>query len=381
MMKSGMSIGTMAVMLAAVVGITGCANLASIGRRTSTTDAKAIHLDAKQRVVMTKANGAVYCAEPSPDALSAYATSLGVGASSPGGDAASLAAAFSEGSGSIGLRTQTITLLRDSLYRICESAYNDKLDSVMVAQLHTRFQDITIGLLAIEQLTGAVVAKQVLLTGRASADAMASAMDAETNLREAERRETLAKERKEQSDAKVEAATATRDVAQGAVDTGMCADGQANAGTQGCQAPRQDLTDADEELQAAEDQQKRDQERLERATKRRELAETMESNARSAAQAAASNTGQFAGGSSGSNISDQTAETISHAVVQIVDTVVGKNRILDSCLVILSMYAEALGKYDTPDKASAALFMTPEQIESVQAACIKVIVAQAENRT
>ena len=103
--------GTLGVNIA--LAISGCSKLTSIDRATTTSVNKAIHLDAKQRVVMSKDQGKILCAEPSPDALSAFASCLSGSASATGQGAASLAFALSEGAGSIGLRTQTITLLRD----------------------------------------------------------------------------------------------------------------------------------------------------------------------------------------------------------------------------------------------------------------------------
>ncbi|MBM3482652.1 MAG: hypothetical protein FJX66_05065 [Alphaproteobacteria bacterium] len=112
-----------------------CANFESIGRRSNLPDdgsheSRAIHLDAKQRLVFAKGGGdrdddpAAVCAEPSPDALSAIAASAGIGASVPSQGAASAAAALQTSAASIGLRTQSITLMRDALYRVCEAYYS-----------------------------------------------------------------------------------------------------------------------------------------------------------------------------------------------------------------------------------------------------------------
>lgn len=93
----------------AVLALTGCANLQTIGRTTTlpngdatTSTGVAIHLDAQQRLVMF--NGEQYCAEPSPDALAAYASALGAGAAVSGQGAASVAQALQSAAGSIGLR-------------------------------------------------------------------------------------------------------------------------------------------------------------------------------------------------------------------------------------------------------------------------------------
>ena len=166
--------------------LAGCANFKTIDRRTllSHGDAVAIHLDAQQRLVLATANG--YCAEPSPDAFSAYVASLGLGASSSDQDATSLALGLQSSSGSIGLRTQSITLMRDALYRMCEAANNGHLNNLEVAAFLRRSQDLTAVVLAIEQLTGAVTASQVILTPASSANASANLVSNQQVLDQAE---------------------------------------------------------------------------------------------------------------------------------------------------------------------------------------------------
>ena len=134
------------------------------GRDAATSRPKhgtAIHLDAQQRLVLSTALG--YCAEPSPDAMSAYATSIGLGFRSSYTAAASAAAAMRSYAANVGLRTQSITLMRDALYRMCEASNNDHLADWEIAAFLRRSQDLTAVILAVEQLTGAVAANQVTL--------------------------------------------------------------------------------------------------------------------------------------------------------------------------------------------------------------------------
>lgn len=160
--------------------LTACADLQTVERRTTLPfsdetaphDGVAIHLDAQQRLVMFHLNK--YCAEPSPDALAAYAASLGLGASTAGKNAESMSQGMQGAAGSIGLRTQSITLMRDALYRVCEAASNGNLNSIEVAKLLHQSQDLTAVILAVEQLTGAVAANQIYLTGTTSASATAN---------------------------------------------------------------------------------------------------------------------------------------------------------------------------------------------------------------
>jgi len=90
-----------------VLTLSACANLNSIARRTRLPPSgpyngtgRAIHLDVKQRLVVANQDGHV-CAEPSPDALSAYAAALSAGVSVPSQGAGSAAGAQQETAASI----------------------------------------------------------------------------------------------------------------------------------------------------------------------------------------------------------------------------------------------------------------------------------------
>lgn len=170
-------LGVFAIALA----LAGCANLSTIGRSHEPLSNTAIHLDAPQRLVIANEKGWV-CAEPSPDALQAYASSFGLGFSAPSKESGSFAQALSASAGSIGLRTQSITLMRDALYRICELYYNGGLTKENAVQLLERSQDLSLGILAIEQLTGAVVAQQVNINTNSAATAAASINDTQKEL-------------------------------------------------------------------------------------------------------------------------------------------------------------------------------------------------------
>lgn len=202
--------------LVAMAMLSGCANLHTISRRTSVpfgekNQGRVIHLDAQQRVVVFAA--AKYCAEPSPDALAAYAAALGVaGAKLPN---QSLAASMATGSmaGSIGLRTQSITLMRDTLYRTCEAALNGYLSDPQVAVLMARSQDLTAVILAIEQLTGAVAAPPINLSTSANASGASSLMASTEALNAARATEAKAKEQRDLAETKRDAAKSALDAA------------------------------------------------------------------------------------------------------------------------------------------------------------------------
>ena len=112
------------------------------------------------------------CVEPSPDALQATASALAGSLSTKSlENLLDLSASTSESAASIGLRTQTIQLLRDAYFRLCEAYLNDGIDAIAYDILQRRFQNQIIALLAVEQLTGAVAASQPALTTSAIADA------------------------------------------------------------------------------------------------------------------------------------------------------------------------------------------------------------------
>lgn len=169
----------------------GCANWNSIHHsfRASDSNPESISIDAKQRVVIATTKVTVtelepgkkleeivrrVCAEPSPDAISALASSLtgsGEVTSEKIHAALKLQAALSqtESAAFVGVRTQTVQLLRDGMYRLCEAYMADALDKRSYNRLQRRYQNLMMGLLSIEQLTGAVVAPQIALLAGATA--------------------------------------------------------------------------------------------------------------------------------------------------------------------------------------------------------------------
>jgi len=159
------------------LAVSGCANIATIDRTTllpthGAKHGKAVHLDIQQRLLVVNAAGK-FCAEPSPDALAAYAAALGISASTSAQDAVSAAANsnFASQAAQVGLRTQTITIKRDELFNLCALAANGEIGPAHVATSLARHQDQTAVALAIEQLTGPVFTSQAGLTARASGEA------------------------------------------------------------------------------------------------------------------------------------------------------------------------------------------------------------------
>ena len=145
--------------------LNGCANFNSVYRDFNISNGNGALIDIKQRaiiasVVKTKKDGIEttetrVCAEPSPDSLSAYAAELAAKADN-GQAAAGFSAAFQESAAFVGLRTQSIQLLRDASYRLCESYLNGAIEKEEYSWLLRRFQRNMLVLLAVEQLTGTV---------------------------------------------------------------------------------------------------------------------------------------------------------------------------------------------------------------------------------
>ena len=153
--------------------IAGCGNFNSIHRSLDVDEGKGAFIDIKQRAVIVSKHVDVdgknvhtfVCAEPSPDAMSAYASETSI--SVP--DKVKIANAMQEGASFTGLRTQSIQLLRDGMYRLCEARLSGTLDNSEYYLLLRRYQRNMVALLAIEQLTGTVKAPVTLISTTGSA--------------------------------------------------------------------------------------------------------------------------------------------------------------------------------------------------------------------
>jgi hypothetical protein len=207
-MRSAIFVLLLAVMLP------GCANWAGYNKQRDFIDNQpsVVFVDAKQRAVISnQQSGSAtqqqmlrrFCAEPSPDALSAFAASAGLNLSVPTKGDLGYSQAFSEGAASIGLRTQSIQLLRDVMFTNCEAFINGGITGFGLETMQRRFQSTMVAVLAIEQLTGAVKANQVALGGQAAAN-NAEVLGAAIKL--VAQTETAAKASKTQLDAAAAAA-------------------------------------------------------------------------------------------------------------------------------------------------------------------------------
>ena len=123
-----------------------------------------VTMDAKQRVVLVgmRDGKRIVCAEPSPDALSAFASSIAANANLSADTLGSIAApsvgggvstANAEQAAYIGARNATIQMLRDGLYRACEAYLNETLDEFGYAVILANYGRLMGGLLMVEGLT------------------------------------------------------------------------------------------------------------------------------------------------------------------------------------------------------------------------------------
>lgn len=167
-----------------LVATSGCAQWTHFYKREGTAEYTTTSMDMKQRLVVssereyvgevvTGADGhltkkvmkrTVVCAEPSPDALSAIAAQLSGGIDAAKAPVeARLAVALQESASFVGMRTPTIQLLRDSMYRLCEGFLAGALTEGEYAMHMRRYQRDMVALSAIEQLTGTLRAPTVVL--------------------------------------------------------------------------------------------------------------------------------------------------------------------------------------------------------------------------
>jgi hypothetical protein len=155
--------------------ISGCAsigNFTSIYRAHDLDSGDSMIVDAEQWAVLSIPDSErpgeefnTVCAMPSPDAIAAAAASGNLTIDNAGGTGGGGGFSAGDASASIGLRTQSIQLLRDAMYRMCESYAANGIDRVEYGVMMRRFQSNMIAILAIEQLTGAIAAPAVQVTG------------------------------------------------------------------------------------------------------------------------------------------------------------------------------------------------------------------------
>ncbi|CAN5455571.1 hypothetical protein BH10PSE7_BH10PSE7_08580 [soil metagenome] len=154
-----------AAIAAAGVLLSGCSG-GTIFKKTQLGDVQVLSIDARQRLVLvgTDPRGRrIVCAEPSPDAIVARAEAFAahgivpVGSNAAGAtntvDAA-LGASSGESAASIAMRTQTIQLLRDGYYRLCEGLMNGAIEPQKYQLIVSNIDAFMAVLVAVDGLSG-----------------------------------------------------------------------------------------------------------------------------------------------------------------------------------------------------------------------------------
>ena len=150
-----------------------CARVNSIYRSQHVkNDTEIVAVDAKQRFLVTTPPAGdklrQICLEPSPDVFSVLSAALEGNAQYKDKAKAEFKAALAEAAATIGVRTETIQLLRDAMYRICELALNGDMKDTQAYALHERYQRSMVTLAAVSALAEATRPTQVALTGRST---------------------------------------------------------------------------------------------------------------------------------------------------------------------------------------------------------------------
>lgn len=158
---------TISVAIAAMT-IGGCTS--TIHKQSDLDGIQTLSIDAKQRLVLVNKNGGanqmhrIVCAEPSPDALVAQAAALSANVNTPQKISAALGASNNETAGSIGLRTQTIQILRDGYFRVCEAYMNGSISQQEYTKIINNVDGAIAVVLAIDTLGGTVRAPTINLS-------------------------------------------------------------------------------------------------------------------------------------------------------------------------------------------------------------------------
>lgn len=128
---------------------------------------KSVFLDINQRAIIS--GNDTICAEPSPDAMQAYAAQLAASGTLSDRAKAELAAAVQTSAAYIGVRSKNIQLFRDEFYRLCEARMNDTLDDAQYNFFLARLQRYSVALAAVEELNQGAIAPAVYLASSGSA--------------------------------------------------------------------------------------------------------------------------------------------------------------------------------------------------------------------
>jgi hypothetical protein len=194
----------------------------NINRDEEKIPQKSVFIDIHQRAIIS--GNYTICAEPSPDAMQAYAAELAASGALDEKAKAELAAAVQTTAAYIGVRSKNIQLFRDGYYRLCEARLNDTLDDAQYNFFLSRLQRYSVALAAIEELNRSNITPAVILS--TSGEASIAGLGAkEKELTEIKKELTIAKDSaaktsSEEDKAKVVELTKKADTLQNEIDSG-----------------------------------------------------------------------------------------------------------------------------------------------------------------
>ena len=211
--------------LCAAVFVAGCANQMSVYRHTdlASEQPSLVTVDANQRFFATnyvtdEDNGVSklrMCAEQFPDVFSVIGGSLaartsiipGTGGNRLDGE---LAAVLQQSAGTIA-RTQTVNLLRESMYRTCERYMSGAIDAEELSIQAARDLRTMVSVLAIEQLTGSISPPASAITVNGSSTAAGGAATLAENIQTAKTEWETASTALKEAEAEMEGVELTDD--------------------------------------------------------------------------------------------------------------------------------------------------------------------------
>lgn len=164
--------------LIVVIGLSGCGNWNTLYRQPSFSQSPAdsVITDINARLLLAIPNtesrkettsrifrnkpSTIVCAEPSPDALTTYAANATVGKNVAEKISINGSAAYNSAGLYVGNRTQTIQLIRDQMYRLCEAYANGIIDSGTYEMMIVRSQRYTIALALLDNIQSLQTTKE-----------------------------------------------------------------------------------------------------------------------------------------------------------------------------------------------------------------------------
>lgn len=350
--------------LALTVMLGGCASMTHYNEERTAGGNKAFFIDAKQRGVYSvkKTQGQVswegICAEPAPDAISALAATLGVDLTLTDKGKLGVSHSIAESVGSIGIRTAAIEALRDIMYRNCEAYALGGISNIGIETLQRRFQSTMVAILAIEQLTAAVRAPAIILSGTSSAGSPDAIVDLTNKTEVARKSLEDAKTAEAKTKEKYDGAVAARKDIEKKIEDGKADADRIRALKTPSDDEKKKLADYDElpktlaKNKETEDTSKKDYDVAQKTTKDREQAYSALDASRVAALTGggkAGTTGQIENQGAKPALSDEAAKAVASAVVSIVKNTTSQLKFSDElCTTLLGQHAN-----DTPKDGSA----------------------------